>query len=580
MRHPRETPHIRLFALLFLAAMGYHAAAAQDVVEVRAEARPAAVTVYVDQATVTRSARVALPAGDSVVIVSGIPTGVVQDSVSAKGKSDAAVTIGSVEIRRDSWDPAAANKRRAELEARIREVDDLIQIEATRTEALEAKRDLVARMSGAVTAIKGPPLTTDDHRPYLTDDPAAWAGAWDAIHRGTLEAADGLRLVQIARRGLEERKADLMAQLSASGQRPAGTLAFAISVTAPREARLDLSVTYQVPGASWRPVYEARLDSGAGKITLRQDAVVIQSTGEDWANVGLTLSTSRPSSGVQPPLLETWRVGLADPAPPMAAAPAPIVASGSMMRGLSADALKAQSTEMGKLSEITANVNQEATIAAAGVNAAGLAVEYAVPGVATVRSDGTERHVHIGDAAMDAALSVRAVPRIDPRGYLFARTANNGKVPLLAGVVSLYLDGVFVGRAPLPLARPEETMRLPFGPDDRVRVTWERQETRRATDRSFLGGKRTVRSSEGLMTVRNFHDASMLVSLLDQAPVTEDADLKIEVTADPAPTERDVGDKPGVMAWSWTLAKGEEKRVKFGYTLNAPEGKIVTGFPR
>ena len=57
---------------------------------------------------------------------------------------------------------------------------------------------------------------------------------------------------------------------------------------------LIVSVSYLVPGASWTPSYDLRIDSGQNKATLTYSAMVKQQTGEDWKNVRLTLSTAQP----------------------------------------------------------------------------------------------------------------------------------------------------------------------------------------------------------------------------------------------------------------------------------------------
>src|SRR5262249_16954708 len=50
---------------------------------------------------------------------------------------------------------------------------------------------------------------------------------------------------------------------------------------APENATLRLS--YQLPDATWQPLYDAPLDSEAGTMSLAQLGQVRQRTGEDWA---------------------------------------------------------------------------------------------------------------------------------------------------------------------------------------------------------------------------------------------------------------------------------------------------------
>ena len=56
-----------------------------------------------------------------------------------------------------------------------------------------------------------------------------------------------------------------------------------------------LQVTYRVSGATWQPVYEARASTGEETVELVSYGLVRQQTGEEWADVALTLSTAKPA---------------------------------------------------------------------------------------------------------------------------------------------------------------------------------------------------------------------------------------------------------------------------------------------
>ena len=87
----------------------------------------------------------------------------------------------------------------------------------------------------------------------------------------------------------------------------------------PRRRRL-LRVTYAVRGARWTPVYDARLDTG-GKdrkpsLELIRRAEIVQTTGEDWADVALAVSTVRTAHGGSAPDLRPLIVRYPAPAAP------------------------------------------------------------------------------------------------------------------------------------------------------------------------------------------------------------------------------------------------------------------------
>lgn len=574
------TPLRAIFALVLVCA-ALPPAIAQDAPPVlQLAATPNAVTIYPDQATVTRGGSIDLPAGDSLIVLPDVPAGLLRDSVTARGTASAAVAIGAVEVRQASFDPRAGDARRAELTDRLRAVDDEIAAVDVRIAAQAAQLTLIERLSASFADQQRRPPTAGE-APRLAADPAAWRAAWEVVRDGTAEAQEATRILRQGRRTLEARRAQIQAEIGGLRSAPPGTLEITVALRAEAATRLDLSVSYQVPGARWQPVYEARLDSAAGRLILRQEAIVTQRTGEDWRDVALTLSTARPAADQRPPELQPWRIRLVDPAElarlaelqRQQAAEARPGGRGAAMRGAPAPASSADAAA-------PPPPPRDVETVAAVTASAGFAVEYRIPGRATLRSDGTDRRVRIGDLNAEAALSVRTIPRIDPRGFLVVRFANPAETPTLAGQASLYLDGVFVGRTALPMLRPREETVLSYGADDRVRVTYALQAQRRGEEGGLLTGRTRSRSTEALITIRNFHQRRMDIVVADQLPVSGEEPLVVTLNADPAPSARDVDGRPGVLTWSATYAPGEERRIRFGYTVTLPRDREVIGLDR
>ena len=67
-------------------------------------------------------------------------------------------------------------------------------------------------------------------------------------------------------------------------------------------------------------------------------------------------------------------------------------------------------------------------------------------------------------------LMVHAVPALAETAFLQASFKHAEDAPLLPGRVSIYRDGVFVGRSPMALAAKDEAVRLGFGADEKVKV--------------------------------------------------------------------------------------------------------------
>ncbi len=80
-----------------------------------------------------------------------------------------------------------------------------------------------------------------------------------------------------------------------------------ITVYAPGPTDLVLQVSYIVHGASFNSSYDVRVSTKSGTPTcqLHYYGVITNTTGEDWKDVNMSLSTAKPSLGGHPPDLPT-----------------------------------------------------------------------------------------------------------------------------------------------------------------------------------------------------------------------------------------------------------------------------------
>jgi uncharacterized protein (TIGR02231 family) len=215
-----------------------------------------------------------------------------------------------------------------------------------------------------------------------------------------------------------------------------------------------------------------------------------------------------------------------------------------------------------------------ATFKQAKVEVQAFQAVYGIAGRVTVLETGETKRVQIDAMQLDPALMVRAVPKLQDKAYLYAKIATAPGSPLLPGQVSLFRDAVFVGIGRLPLLGPGEEHELGFGVDDSIRVKHAVAEEKRSETGIISTSKTEQRSYR--ITVKNLHERPIQLSVLDQIPVSQNADITVELTGKTAPTKRDVDSKRGVLAWEMKLAPAEERSIEFGYRATWPAAKKVT----
>jgi uncharacterized protein (TIGR02231 family) len=184
----------------------------------------------------------------------------------------------------------------------------------------------------------------------------------------------------------------------------------------------------------------------------------------------------------------------------------------------------------------------------------------------------------ISSAAIMPELLVRAAPALDATAFLEANFKHGDDAPLLPGRVAIYRDGIYVGRGQMAMTAKDENVRLGFGADDKIKVV--RSTTRQAEGSAGIINSAKTERREFKTTIRNGHDASIRIVVEDQVPVSEIDDVKVELlpTTTP-PTERDVRNRRGVLAWSFDAAPGEAKDIKIAWRVRWPADKVVVFAP-
>jgi uncharacterized protein (TIGR02231 family) len=548
-------------AVLLLCVPGAHAA------DLKGTSRIEAVTVFPAGAEVTRVGRVKLERGDHVILFTDLPARAIASSIRVEGKATGKLEIGSVDTRRvfvPRTDETVATTERKRIEDAIEKLkDEKGGLQAT-VQAAETQKKLIGNLAQLPT--QPPPV--QGGAPPQPD----WTQLFGLIGQRMAEAQKTILDTQIKIRENERQTKDLEGKLAslAPAQEERTEAKVFVNASGPLEA--DISIRYQVASAAWVPFYDARLATGTKaqppKLQLVRRASIQQRSGEAWENVALSLSTARPGAGTAAPVLESVTIDYEpEPQPRVATAPqAPGVRS--MTRERSAAAGEDKDSALKSMPEAVAVEERRASIEQQAFQAV-----YSIAGRVTVPATGESKRVQIDDMQLDPALMVRTVPKREQKAYLYTKLTIARGTPILPGQVSLFRDTTFVGNGRLPLLAPGEEHELGFGVDDSIRVRHAISEEKRSESGILTTSKTDTRNYR--ITVKNLHERAMPVTVLDQIPVSQNADIKIEFLGKTAPTKRDIDDKRGVLAWEMTLAPDEERAVEFGWRITWPASKRI-----
>jgi len=525
------------------------------------------VMVYPDGATVSRLITVDLPRGDTTVVARDFPPGLDTASLRVEGETAAPVTIGAIDARspRPERPPTAPEleKRWQALKDERAALDDQIAAETARKKFAER----FAAQTPFGLGEKG------EARPL-----ADWRAAFSAVAEEIRSADDAIRARKLKQRDLDLEIRQVEAVLSAN---PARKMEVRIDLAANAPSHATFRVSYTVRGARWAPLYDARLDSGTRErkpsLELIRRAEIVQQTGEDWQNVALAVSTVRTAKGGSGPELQPLIVRYYQP-------PAPVLRQSrmdSMSNQLPIGGLTAAYKDQPMIAA-TAPAQPApvpAQEAEAAVDAGGFQAVFRVPGRVSVAASEGAKSFRISTEQIAPELLVRAVPALDETAYLEASFKHAEEAPLLPGRASVYRDGVFVGRSAMPLTPKDETLRLGFGADEKVKVT--RTVTRKIEGSAGIISSAKTDEREFKITLRSGHARPIKAVIEDQVPASETAEIQVELLpVTTPPSERDLRDRRGVLAWNFEAAPGEAKEIKLGWRLRWPGDKVVAYEPR
>ncbi len=326
--------------------------------------------------------------------------------------------------------------------------------------------------------------------------------------------------------------------------------------------------------AYWNPSYDLKVANISSPLTLIYKAKLVQTSGIDWKQVKLTLSTSVPNQNGNAPVLKTWFLGLIDPLArsedsfkentiqSFNAAP-----SGSSYQlkeiagiGYSTkrnDAVLYKNLQEKPLGDYVSVRDNEMNVVF------DIDIPYDIPG------NGKEQSVELKNYSIPVNFKYYSAPRLDKESYLLGELSDWGKLNLLPGEANIIFEGTYIGKSFIDPNSTQDTLNLTLGRDRRVVVTREK-----LTDYSsvkFLGAnKRQIFTYE--ITVKNNKKEKLQLLLKDQYPISTNKDVEIELLEASGAA---VNSETGVTTWKIELAPGESKKYRISYSVKYPKDRAL-----
>ena len=312
-------------------------------------------------------------------------------------------------------------------------------------------------------------------------------------------------------------------------------------------------ISYCTYSAGWSPFYNINVASIGKPIQIISKAKVFQTTGIEWKQVRLTLSTGSPSRGRVAPLFRTWflqNIQAIVNHDIQAMQNSYTYSASKKIREMEIEELNQNTIE----DYLTVNDNQ-------------LMTTYKIDLPYTIPGDGKEQSIDLRTQEANADYQFYCAPKLDNESYLLAEIKDSEKLDLPRGKAQITYDGMHIGETVIEGSSTLKDLTLTLGTDSRVTVKREKLHDFSST-KTFGSDIKQVLTYK--ITVKNNQSKAVKMVVKDQYPTSTQKGIEVELLKETTkPTFNKT--ETGVLSWEETLAPGETKTYQISYSVKYPK---------
>lgn len=532
------------------------------------DTRISEVTVYANQAQVTRRGVVQLTGEEHELVITQLPVTLLSESVRASGKGSVAVRLLGVRTERTYVKEAIAQET-SQLNQEIGQLEEQRRYLQDQLTLLNLQRNFVKSLSTQYLERLTRSQTSQELNLKQLKE------LLDFVGQQYSEFSKAIAISEKEQKQIDKQLQSLRQQLQQLLV-PQPQESFTIIVTLEPSAvgEFELEVSYVVQQASWVPLYNLRLSATSEKIDISYLAEVKQSSGEDWLGVALTLSTANPGlGGTLPPKLHPWYVDVQHQSLPGQKAKAMAEANTLEPRGFPVIMPYPGTVPLPEVAARDAELELAlAKMATAEAVQQGGVVTLEASSRNNIPSDGATHKATIFNEDYPSRAEYIAIPRLMSLAHLQTTITNPlTGVTLLPGKANIFRDNTFIGTTELEKIAPGQEFQLNLGIDEGLKI--DRVLVERQVDKKLIGNYRRTTYAYRLV-ITNYVEYDAQLTLTEQLPLSRNDQIKIRLTR--STPQIQVGEM-GKLEWSLTLPPQSKQELYYQFTVEHPPELTVVG---
>ena len=562
------------------------------------------VTVFLDRAEVNRIVETKIESKEAEVVIKGLPSVIDQNSVRVQCYGPA--TIIEVQYREEVIkEEAKADVDEKDKESELdmlrkkkKEVEKKRAVVGERWNVYRKEKDLLAgygdRLLGTNSNVD---KVTDTFEKRSVENLTTFLEYFNThshkINKTLFDLKDELDVIDKEIEFFDNK----MKQLQPKTHNVKSHIDRCMSVLleAEKPTELKLLFSYVVSHAKWTPLYDLRAFSKDNVLQLLYFGTIHQTTGEDWEEAKIALSTAMPSIGGSPPELATQYLSIDH---------APSYSMRKAKRGTSFRKLKRARDSYADPQQLmdfnfSANINEydptiedsycppmeEALLPSAEATEGITSTSFEIACPATIKSDNSGHKVSICQIELKPYFEHVTVPKLVAHAFLKARVKNESQYALLAGDSNVFLDNNFLTKSYLEAVSPQEEFEVSLGADPSVKVTYKPLKKFKQT--TGVLSKTVQLQFHQEIVLKNTKTRPVKITVTDQLPKSSEEKIKINLIEPVISSKHAKGvtddqmmikltDKNNI-DWILTISPGESKEISMRYNVEHPSSVNIKG---
>ncbi len=579
------------------------------------------VTVFRTGAELTHGVKVSLPKGNSELVIENLSNSLDINSVQVKAGNQ--VTVMGVAFNTDHLSEELKTPRMKILEdsaeVTAAEIDKISLSENISTDLLSVLKSN-KEIKGTQTGLSVAELMK----------------LMDYYKLKSAELQMELALLKQKKQKLQNIQTRLLTQITEEekkNNKKTGNLVLQLNTAL--AGKYEFVITYITVNAYWNAFYDIKASSIKDPLKLVYRAKIFQTTGIDWKQVKLSLSTSTPTQTSTAPVFKAWYLSYINPVQRYEKNLSAINSIQSFSKTAIGNGL-AGSVAGVQLSQNNAGAAYQLRIRGSNSMPANSKPLYLVNGIAmgegsvedidpsTIKDvqvlndanamavygarasngvvlitlkDGLDDYISVSDRELDVTFNIELPYDIPTNGKAQTATLKEYDVPaaykyyavpkldkdafLLAEVSNWEGLNLLPGEANIIFEDTYigKSFIDPSSTQDTInltmgrdkRVVIKREKLKDFSSVKFLGGNKKQIFTYEI-TVKNNKKDEVQLLLKDQYPVSQNKEVEVELLES---NEAAVNEEIGVLTWKVKLAPGEVKKVRFSYSIKYPKDKIL-----